>query len=897
MKQNCWARRVWIIGLGLTLFAGVEAGESDKESEKSYVDDPNAILEYSDPAAMKQAEGAGAEKVRGIPSPTGSGIMYVRDPIEPVTFPPFEGERYEATAPDTLDLAERGALALHAITNLADPAQDYEIFGWIGNIKSGQVYMKHSYHDYNGGQAKWMMGLPLVRTMSGLEDNMHVDQGMMETMFRMIGEDGLYWIPAQGASWIGESDSVAPWTRPGVKQVYDIWPNGRVLLCLVSWYARDPRNEALKANIERMIDAFSRIAIRKDGCAWLPRHFYEDYVLEDQPEQAHVPMGGTAVTSQSTILPGIARYYALTGYPPAKELGEQIVRYWLNKAEILEENGEWIYGGGTHFHGTTFILIGLLDWAIATGDTALQNRLAGAYEFARAGGNALIGWMPEGYPAVHPNSEPCGIGDMTVFAAKLSRHGIGDYWEDVERYSRNLLASAQITDSWFAERRAAESQQGTPGEAFDTGHTYAEGRPQGLMMRIDGATGNIRLFYQDGGARDLHGQVWKDITPAQDPHGLLRFAPGPNKVGINNMGTGDGNFVVDAIGLFEGPDGAQTLIEDDFTPGPGEMPIAGGGDNVNIHWRFNETADKQANAYDGAGKLILPMRGAWHQYIDASVGDLQPGVDYTFMCIFTMPDSGEEVLGLTRDGGMASGDPTRVFKLRDGKILFSNDVWLTPGGLFRAPLESADNVAWKMRGTFSGMTSATGQFQTVSSHCCTGNGTRGLYYAWRDILSADGGELRVNLLFNRASKWADVNSFLPYTGRVDVLMKSDQRLLVRMPSWVEDPATVQCDVDENPRECDWQGRYLAIGEVKAGQTVSVRFPLTDETVRTQIAWNSKQGRQTRDLTLRMRGFNVVDIWPRREDVLFPFFADPRDRDGKVRWKTTQRFAPAHEAWW
>ena len=630
-----------------------------------YIENPNLVLEFGETPGDQQVATRRIAPLRSRESPTGSGIWYVRDDIEEVNYPPFQGEYYESMIPDTLDLAERGRLAVHGITNIADPRTDYQCYGWIGNPKSGKVIMRHSYHAYNGGQHKWMRELPHARTMSGSEFNSHVDKKMMETMFRMLGEDGLYYIPVKGQPWIGAKDSQSPWTEPGVEQVFDVGPNGRTLLCLVSWYARDPADEVLQNRIERMIDGFLRIAIRKDDFLYLPRHFYDGNVPLDEP----VSTGGTAVTSQSTVLAGLARYYRMTKYPPAREFGDGFARYWLGPAKILRENGDWDWSGpGTHFHGTTMALNGLLEWGLATDDDPLLETIRKAYEFGRQAGNRYLGWFPEGIPASHANCEPCGIGDMVMLACKLSYHGVGDYWEDVERYTRNLLAEAQVVDGWFAQRVADEQ--------------------------------------------------------------------------------------------------------------PGSEPID-------------------------------------------------------------------------------------------------------------EPYETADLVTQKMIGTFSGMIAVNGFFQPVSSHCCTGNGNRGLFHAWRHIVTHRDGELRVNLLLNRASQWADVNSHLPFDGRVDIHPKKQLRLLVRIPLWVEDPSSVTCTVDALPRECGWDGRYLDIGSVQAGEEIQIAFPMTDETVKTEI--------QGAPYTLRIRGFNVVDIYPKNK--LYPFFDNETYRQDRTVWKKAVRFAPDDEEYW
>ena len=54
-------------------------------------------------------------------------IGYVRETPPPVNVPPYEGDRYAAVVPDTLDLQERAGLAVNALTGPTDPDADYEI--------------------------------------------------------------------------------------------------------------------------------------------------------------------------------------------------------------------------------------------------------------------------------------------------------------------------------------------------------------------------------------------------------------------------------------------------------------------------------------------------------------------------------------------------------------------------------------------------------------------------------------------------------------------------------------------------------------------------------------------------------------------------------------------------
>ena len=80
---------------------------------------------------------------------------------------------------------------------------------------------------------------------------------------------------------------------------------------------------------------------------------------------------------------------------------------------------------------------------------------------------------------------------------------------------------------------------------------------------------------------------------------------------------------------------------------------------------------------------------------------------------------------------------------------------------------------------------------------CSANGSIGLYYAWESITRFRNGVATVNLFLNRASSWMDVNSYLPYEGKVDLHNKEAWMALVRIPNWVEN--------ESGKMFCQWQG--------------------------------------------------------------------------------------------
>jgi len=166
-------------------------------------------------------------------------------------------------------------------------------------------------------------------------------------------------------------------------------------------------------------------------------------------------------------------------------------------------------------------------------------------------------------------------------------------------------------------------------------------------------------------------------------------------------------------------------------------------------------------------------------------------------------------------------------------------------------------------------------------HCCTGNGSRALYYVWDAILTADESAhtLRINLPLNRISQWADVHSHIPYQGRVDVRMKQDMCVSLRMPAWVN-LSGVTATVDGQGIAVQWEGRYLQAGNLKAGQTLTVQCPLTEQTQTLSIG--------STDYTVVLRGHDVVCIDP--PGKWKPYYQREHYRNNETRF-TSCEFTP------
>lgn len=182
-------------------------------------------------------------------------------------------------------------------------------------------------------------------------------------------------------------------------------------------------------------------------------------------------------------------------------------------------------------------------------------------------------------------------------------------------------------------------------------------------------------------------------------------------------------------------------------------------------------------------------------------------------------------------------------------------------------------VADRLRGAFAGYSAPNdfvysgmkgrGHIMDVQT-CCVASGARGLYNGWNNIVTNEKGRIHVNLLLNKASKWVDVYSYLPYEGKVEIIAKEDiQQLCVRIPEYVpygavEVHRTIEGQKQTlSARNLPWiKSCFLKLEKIIKGEVLEITFPViktktiekaVDDTFETQWA-----------------GEDVIHITPRGE---------------------------------
>jgi hypothetical protein len=122
--------------------------------------------------------------------------------------------------------------------------------------------------------------------------------------------------------------------------------------------------------------------------------------------------------------------------------------------------------------------------------------------------------------------------------------------------------------------------------------------------------------------------------------------------------------------------------------------------------------------------------------------------------------------------------------------------------------ESDDRVIDRQLGAFASAADPT-MAECSWTMCCLGNCSVALYKAWESIIRCHDGVAQVNLLINRASPWLDIDSYLPYEGKVILKNKTARKAYVRLPAWVNREA-VRCRLSQADLLVHWLNNYLVV---------------------------------------------------------------------------------------
>ena len=137
--------------------------------------------------------------------------------------------------------------------------------------------------------------------------------------------------------------------------------------------------------------------------------------------------------------------------------------------------------------------------------------------------------------------------------------------------------------------------------------------------------------------------------------------------------------------------------------------------------------------------------------------------------------------------------------------------------------EISDGVYERSVGAF-GWINGANQLTPMLMHCCTANGSQGLYYAWEGILRRGGSGVEINMWLSRRSPWLDVYSHLPFAGRLEIINKGTSQISVRKPGWAN-ASSIRCSVDGREASPAWTGNRMVFRGLSGGERIVLETPI------------------------------------------------------------------------
>ena len=157
-----------------------------------------------------------------------------------------QGERYETSVPDTLDLADRMGLAVNALSNVWFPEEKWGL-GFVVNFSQRPpvLFFNHLTDAYLNIPSKFVEALAVCRLASGETKNLNVDLEVLRSQLALVGADGALYAPTDTFTKHNEKGGFS-----------EVWGEGRHLLALsmLAQIDDDPRwIEIGKRKIDRML--------------------------------------------------------------------------------------------------------------------------------------------------------------------------------------------------------------------------------------------------------------------------------------------------------------------------------------------------------------------------------------------------------------------------------------------------------------------------------------------------------------------------------------------------------------------------------------------------------------------------------------------------------------------
>jgi hypothetical protein len=317
------------------------------------------------------------------------------------------------------------------------------------NLGGAQPYLAHDCWDYVDVAGRMVDALALADTALGSDDGAASRESVLAYLRARQGTEGLFWNGPNDREGGYASDCVESFCQ------------SRAALGLVTWLQASGADAAAAA-LDRLVAGLGAVAVWDGDAAYFPGSQWRNSWLEQTLTADGAPDGRAKYGWGSLVVLPLARYVELTGAPAAWELTAALLRFFVERSGLVAADGS--FAGHVHAEGYAAIASAAARFATLAGWDAWLAWAARLFEYLR-GRSTRYGFVPDriglgpsyywywyGRESLPPTCETCGLVDALELGITLAERGYTEYWDDVERWTRNHLLASQLgtPDTWAA---------------------------------------------------------------------------------------------------------------------------------------------------------------------------------------------------------------------------------------------------------------------------------------------------------------------------------------------------------------------------------------------------------------------------------------------------------------
>ena len=358
--------------------------------------------------------------------------------------------------PATLDLRDNAKLSINFLTRSMDMNQNGVPYftTYFGSDVSAFV---HKVYDLDENPGRWLYGLFSARQVCGSVNGLSQENVLKDYLVsRMVHDNGLVYLPKYSlmCSVTGEDSA---W----------MWGNRSDFMGLLCLYIEND-DPTIRVHLEKAVNTLYKLAIPGDVGFYLNQDYYG---YPNNPDFSKEPIIGQNMGGWITPL---IEYYKWTGNKKAFELAsgfaDYIVKHHDSSSSVITPSAYGVVEGDfnvtsnkpghkkrvlkiANTHGALFTIGGILRVAEIAHDTNQVKWAKKLVDYTIKHLATSFGWVPEHEddrllgPSETQSSEGCAVADLINCCIYLARNGYPEYWNLVERYTRNYLEEAQLKNS------------------------------------------------------------------------------------------------------------------------------------------------------------------------------------------------------------------------------------------------------------------------------------------------------------------------------------------------------------------------------------------------------------------------------------------------------------------